>query len=89
MKKRKILVSGLVMAVVGSGLGFVLAALFDPPYTSRHYRNIRRVYVIVGGAGGFLYGASISTVKQLKDQQDQRDRDIIAARPPANHDSSS
>ena len=68
------------MGVIGVGLGLVLATLFDPPYESRHYRHIRRIYLIVGGAGGFIYGASISTVEQLKELQEKRDQEIIASR---------
>ena len=80
MNQRKILFSGLMIALFGAALGLVLANLFDPPYTSKHYRKIERIYVIVGGAGGFLYGASISAVSQLKDLQEERDKKIIAAR---------
>jgi len=80
MNKRKILFAGITIAIFGAALGLVLANLFEPPYTSKHYRRIERLYVIIGGAGGFLYGASVCTVKQLKEIQDAREEKIIAAR---------
>jgi hypothetical protein len=85
MNKRRVFFSGLVMGLVGVGLGLVLATLFDPPYESKHYRHIQRIYLIVGGAGGFIYGASISAVQQLKEIQEQRDQQIIASRRPQHH----
>ncbi len=82
MNQRKILFSGITVALLGAALGLVLSTLFDPPYTSKHYRHIRRIYVIAGGAGGFLYGASVSAVQQLKELQEARDKRIKSARQP-------
>lgn len=80
MNQRKIFFSGITTALIGAALGLIFATLFDPPYESKHYRHIQRIYIIVGGAGGFLYGSSISAVKQLKEIQEARDEKILAER---------
>ena len=65
------------MAGIGAALGLVLVHLAKTPYTSKHYRSLQRVYIIIGATGGFLYGASVSAVGQLEDLQKQQDQLLL------------
>lgn len=66
----KIFFAGIITALIGAGLGFVIAKLAEPPYTSKYYRNLDRVYVIVCGTGGLLFGMSQEALRQLKVERD-------------------
>ncbi|MGK7926927.1 MAG: hypothetical protein AB4290_17080 [Spirulina sp.] len=77
MNQRKIWLSGIITAAVGVGIGLILAKLIASPFTSPHYRKLRRVYMIVCGTGGLVVGASQEALRQL---QVQRDREEEALR---------
>ncbi len=74
MNQRKIWFAGLVTAVIGVGIGVVLAKIVDSPYTSQAYqdRRIERIYMVIGGVGGLIVGTTQEALRQL---QEQRDRD--------------
>jgi hypothetical protein len=68
--------TGLVNTAIGIGIGFVLFGLAAPPYTSRPYQNLRRVYMAVGGVGGFVVGWSWEGLRQLKDRRDREEAQL-------------
>lgn len=70
MNKRRIFWTGIIVSGIGAGLGLVLATLFSTPYTSKPYRNLERIYIIVGAAGGLILGSSQEAVRQLKEERD-------------------
>ncbi len=76
MNWRRMVYGGLVNTVLGIGLGFILYGLAGTPYTSRHYENLRRVYVVVGGAGGFVVGWSWEGLRQLKVKRDREEAEL-------------
>ena len=73
MNWRRMFYGGLVNTVLGVGLGVVLYGLAATPYTSRPYQNLRRVYVVVGGVGGFVVGWSWEGLRQLKVKRDREE----------------
>ena len=76
MNWRRMVYGGLVNTVLGIGLGVILYGLAGTPYTSRHYENLRRVYVVVGGAGGFVVGWSWEGLRQLKVKRDREEAEL-------------
>ncbi|MEM6716506.1 MAG: hypothetical protein AAGD09_27140 [Cyanobacteria bacterium P01_F01_bin.56] len=76
MNWRRMFYAGLVNTILGVGLGVVLYGLAATPYTSRHYQNLRRVYVVVGGAGGFVMGWSWEGLRQLKEKRDREEAEL-------------
>ena len=70
MNWRRMLFGGLVVTVAGLGLGLVLGKLVKSPYTSSTYQHVERIYLVVGGAGGFVVGWSWEGLRQLKDRRD-------------------
>ncbi len=70
MNWRRMFYTGLVNTVVGIGLGLVLGKLVESPYTSPAYRNLDRIYMTVGGVGGFAIGWSWEGLRQLKEKRD-------------------
>jgi hypothetical protein len=73
MNWRRMVYAGLVNTVLGIGLGVILYGLAGTPYTSRSYQNLRRLYVVVGGAGGFVVGWSWEGLRQLKVKRDREE----------------
>ena len=73
MNWRRMIYTGLVNTAIGVGIGFVLVNLAAPPYTSRPYQNLERVYMIVGGVGGFFVGWSWEGLRQLKEKRDREE----------------
>ena len=55
--------TGLVNTAIGIGLGLVLAKIVETPYTSPVYRHLDRVYMVVGGAGGFYRRLQLGRAK--------------------------
>ena len=47
MNQRKIWFAGIVTAALGTGIGLVLARIVDSPYSSKHYQNLERTYMII------------------------------------------
>lgn len=70
MNWRRMVYTGLVNTVVGIGLGLVLGRLVASPYTSPAYRNLDRIYIAMGGVGGFALGWSWEGLRQLKEKRD-------------------
>ena len=70
MNWRRMFYTGLVNTVVGIGLGLVLGKLVESPYTSPAYRNLDRIYMTIGGVGGFAIGWSWEGLRQLKEKRD-------------------
>lgn len=75
MNNKSIIFSGIVSSLIGGGLGLVMAHLFPTPYTASLYQNMDRKYAAVGIVGGLLIGTSQEYLRQLKLQQDQKERD--------------
>jgi hypothetical protein len=76
MNWRRMVYTGLINTVIGVGIGFILFGLAAPPYTSRPYQNLRRVYMAVGGMGGFVVGWSWEGLRQLKDRRDREEAEL-------------
>jgi hypothetical protein len=70
MNWRRMLFGGLMMTMVGLGLGLVLGKIVKSPYTSATYRHVERIYLGVGGVGGFIFGWSGEGLRQLKAKRD-------------------
>ena len=81
MNQRKIWFAGIVTAALGTGIGLVLARIVDSPYSSKHYQNLERTYMIVCGTGGLIVGTTQEALRQL---QEERDRLSTSNKP--NHD---
>jgi Na+(H+)/acetate symporter ActP len=73
MNTKLILFSGVVTALVGSGIGFTAAGLFPTPYSSQMYQNLDRKYAIVGCVAGLLVGSCQEMIREAKAEQDARD----------------
>ncbi|TVQ12923.1 MAG: hypothetical protein EA368_03105 [Leptolyngbya sp. DLM2.Bin27] len=73
MNWRRMLFGGLTMTVVGLGLGLVLGKIVKSPYTSSVYQHVERIYIGVGGAGGFIFGWSGEGLRQLKARRDREE----------------
>lgn len=71
MNRKLLLLSGLVTMVIGTGLGAILADLMPTPYRSGLYLNQKPGYMKIGAIGGFLFGASIEALRELKEQRDR------------------
>ncbi len=74
MNGKRIIFSGMMIALIGTGLGRVLATLFPTPY--RHlevYQDLDRKYMAIGAVAGFLLGSSLEAVRQLKQDSDRQD----------------
>ena len=81
MNRRRMLYAGRVKILSGVGVGLVLANIVKSPFTSRPYRHLERTYMVIGGAGGFIIGASLEGLRQLKDKRDREEH----RQPPASH----
>jgi hypothetical protein len=73
MNTKKILFSGIVTGIVGTGLGLITLALAPVPYSGKPYRDLQDTYTIIGGIAGLLIGASQETVRQLKKERDDEE----------------
>ena len=79
MNIRRIIFSSLVTAVIGTGLGFVMASLAPTQYKGALYQDLDRKYAIICTVGGLVLGASQEAIRQLKRQSDQEEEAMIAA----------
>ncbi len=79
MNNRRIIFSSLVTAVIGTGLGFVIASLAPTQYKGVLYQDLDRKYAIICTVGGLVLGASQEAIRQLKRQSDQEEEAMIAA----------
>lgn len=73
MNQKKILFAACVTALVGAGLGWIIAYLIPTPYTSSLYQGLDRKYAAIGAVGGLLFGASQEALRQMKEQRDEEE----------------
>ena len=71
MNQRKIWFAGIVTAALGTGIGLVLARIVDSPYSSKHYQNLERTYMIICGTGGLIVGTTQEALRQLQEERDR------------------
>ena len=68
MNRKRIIFSGIVTALLGAGIGWIVGrSLFPSPY----YRSLGVKYAVVGATAGSLLGCAQETVRQLKQQRDR------------------
>ncbi len=73
MNGKRILFSGIVTALIGSGLGLILAHMFPTPFQSLEvYQDLDRKYLEIGALAGFLMGSSLEAVRQLQQESDRQ-----------------
>jgi zinc transporter ZupT len=75
MNSKLLLFSGVVTAVIGAGLGLILATLLPTPYRGGLYHDQKPGFTLIGAAGGFLFGVSTEALRQLKEQRDREEKD--------------
>ncbi|HEY9660795.1 MAG TPA: hypothetical protein V6C65_20245 [Allocoleopsis sp.] len=71
MNQKKIFFAAWVTALIGAGLGWIIAYLIPTPYTSSLYQGLDRKYAAIGAVGGLLFGASQEALRQMKEQRDK------------------
>ncbi len=71
MNHKLVLFSGIVTMAIGMGLGAILATLLPTPFKGEIYRDQKPGFMVIGATGGFLFGASMEVIRELKEQQDQ------------------
>ena len=76
MNWRRMFYTGLMNTIIGIVLGLVMANIAASPYTSRSYQNLDRLYMIIGGGGGFALGWSWEGLRQLKEKRDREEREL-------------
>lgn len=72
MNSKRIIFSGIVTALLGAGIGWVIGRAFPSPYTAEIYRSLERKYLVVGSTLGFIFGCSQESLRQLKQQSDRQ-----------------
>lgn len=75
MNRRKIWFAGIVTAVIGVGIGLVLAKIVESPFTSQVYQRQRleRIYMLVCGVGGLVVGTTQEALRQLQEKRDREE----------------
>jgi flagellar motor component MotA len=73
MNVRLILFSGIVTAIIGTGIGFTAANVFPSPYTSKLYQDLDQKYALIGAVAGLALGASQEALRQMKKQLDEEE----------------
>jgi uncharacterized membrane protein YgaE (UPF0421/DUF939 family) len=73
MNIKLIIFSGIVTALVGSGVGVVMATMFPTPYTSAAYQDLDQKYAVIGAVAGLALGGSQEALRQLKKQRDEEE----------------
>ncbi|BAY07620.1 hypothetical protein [Calothrix sp. NIES-2098] len=73
MNGKLIAFSGIVTALLGAGIGFIIAYLLPTPYTSPMYKDLAEKYAIIGGVAGLLIGSSQEMVRELKQERDEEE----------------
>ena len=74
MNQRKIWFAGVVTAVLGVGIGLVLAKIVETPYTSENYQNLEQTYMLICGIGGLIVGTTQEALRQLQAQRDYTEK---------------
>lgn len=73
MNVKLIAFSGIITALLGAGIGFVVANLLPCPNTSSMYRNFDEKYAIAGAVVGLLIGSSQEMIREFKQEQDEEE----------------
>jgi hypothetical protein len=73
MNYKRIIFSGLVTALVGTGIGWVIGRAIPSPYTSEVYRHLDRKYAMVGASVGAIFGCSQEALRQLRQQREREE----------------
>ena len=71
MNIRLIAASGFFVALVGSVVGFAAAQISQNEFESKIYQNLEAKFAIAGAVVGVAMGASLESIRQLKEQQDR------------------
>jgi hypothetical protein len=75
MNGKLILFSAIVTAGVGAVMGLGLAEMRSDSYFDRaSSHSLHQRYAIVGTGIGFLFGAGLESVRELKKQQDREEK---------------
>ncbi len=74
MRIRRILLSAVIMAIVGGGLGLLIAEIKYRFYANPTAHQSLVVPAIAGTVIGFLVGATQESVRELKAQQEQEEK---------------
>jgi zinc transporter ZupT len=74
MNTKLLLFSGVVTMVIGAFLGLILATLLPTPYRGGIYLDQKPGFMLVGAAGGFLFGVSIEALRELKEERDREEK---------------
>jgi hypothetical protein len=73
MNSKRIIFSGIVTALLGAGIGWVIGRALPSPYTAEIYRGLERKYLVVGATLGLIFGCSQEALRQLKQQSEESD----------------
>ncbi|MGA9382355.1 MAG: hypothetical protein WBV73_26645 [Phormidium sp.] len=75
MNFKLIVFSSVITAIIGATIGFAVAELFQPKFSSQIYQDLHRQYSVIGGVGGLVVGGCQEVIRQLKKQRDEEDRE--------------
>ncbi|MGF1540415.1 MAG: hypothetical protein ACFCU5_08180 [Pleurocapsa sp.] len=73
MNYKKIVFSGIITALLGAGIGWVISRALPSPYTAEIYRDLDRKYALAGATLGSIFGCSQEALRQLKQQSDREE----------------
>lgn len=74
MNGKLILFSAIMTAGIGAVMGLVLTEIRSDFYSHHAVsKSLHHTYMIVGGGMGFLMGAGLESVRELKKQQDREE----------------
>jgi hypothetical protein len=72
MNYKRIIFSGIITALLGTGIGWVIGRALPSPYTAEIYRNLERKYALAGATLGLIFGCSQEALRQLKQQRERQ-----------------
>ncbi|MFB2837696.1 hypothetical protein [Floridanema evergladense] len=75
MNFKLIVFSSLITALIGATIGFAIGGLSRPRFNSQIYRDIHRNYAVVGGVTGLIIGSCQESIRQMKKQRDEEERE--------------
>jgi hypothetical protein len=70
MNSKRIIFSGIITALLGAGIGWVIGRALPSPYTAEIYRSLERKYAFAGATLGLIFGCSQEALRQLKQQSE-------------------